>query len=105
MVWIVWRRRGWHQYSTGMNAPTEKGWMTKPIFKLVGDRTAHFTDSFVRDMDERNMNRMTSLPPVGTAARDLHVRAKRGARSTVPEQVPRRCDRGHTQAGAVRPDG
>ena len=47
-----------------MNAPTEKGWMTKPIFKLVGDRTAHFTDSFVRDMDERNMNRMTSLPPL-----------------------------------------
>ena len=33
------------------------------MYALIGERTPHFNDEFVRGMDERNRERMACLPP------------------------------------------
>ena len=79
--------------------------MTKPILQLVKDWTAHFTDSIVRDMDERNMNRMTSLPPLVQQHVIYTYGRKEGQEVRFPNKYLGGVIRGHTQTGAVRPAG
>ena len=79
--------------------------MTKPIYKLVGDRTEHFTDSYVRDIDARNTDRMTSLLPWVQQHVICTYGPKEGKDIRYPDKYLGGVIRGRTPAGAVRPDG
>ena len=42
-------------------APTDKGYLNESKFKMVSDRTIHFDDALVAQMDERNIRNMECL--------------------------------------------
>ena len=47
----------------GSHAPTDKGLLNSADYKMVSDRTNHFTEDLVNQMDGRNLQRMECLKP------------------------------------------
>ena len=45
----------------GSHAPTDKGRLNTPQYKIAQDRTTHFNDALVAQMDERNVRRLECL--------------------------------------------
>ena len=41
----------------------DRGQLRSPVWRLTGYRTPWFTENFVRELDERNVDRMSCLPP------------------------------------------
>ena len=70
-----------------------------------GDRTEHFTDSFVRAMGERNIARMQSIPPLIQQHVIYTYGPKDGKELHSHDKYFGGVIRGHTPAGAVRHDG